>query len=333
MWIAKPIDRLSEEEKLSWEAIPQKPLAQSLAWASAMKSLGTPSFLIFNPEEKVGGIVFASHLRSGLGSKVQLECVNGPLLHWDDSSVVSRQLATFALACSKLNPQFARLTLRPRWEKGQIQKRMSHLPVALTQSTLSSTLVVKLQGCQKTQWNQLSPRLRRTLRTTWKEPLRTTWQELTPTLLRPFTEALREFSARRQFTVPPDAWFESLTLTPRVSDQHSPRFWMVTAQRTSLHLPSTESQAQLLVASQGTTAHYLFGFTQKAHAQKSSTSLSAVAHWEALTQCSKLGLENYDLNGYMTDPKTDHPYFGVAQFKKQFAGAVVEYEVPEFIIE
>ena len=83
----------------------------------------------------------------------------------------------------------------------------------------------------------------------------------------------------------------------------------------------------------GTEAHYLFGYEDRVSNLRSAISTSAVAHWEAITQCARMGVRTYDFNGYICEPQPGDPYLGVCQFKKQFAGQVIRYFVPEFRVE
>ncbi|MEO5969717.1 MAG: hypothetical protein ABIQ95_07290, partial [Bdellovibrionia bacterium] len=114
MWIAKPIAQLSENEQIQWEKISERPLSQTLAWARAINAVSGKAYLVFSPEEKVGGIIFGMPVTSNSNDeRIRFECINGPLLNWDNSEMAPRQLATFALATSKLEPNFHSLSLRP----------------------------------------------------------------------------------------------------------------------------------------------------------------------------------------------------------------------------
>ena len=79
--------------------------------------------------------------------------------------------------------------------------------------------------------------------------------------------------------------------------------------------------------------HYLFGYEKRISPLRSAISTAASAQWEALMHCASAGIRKYDLNGYVVDAERDHPYYGVCQFKKQFAGQVIKYEIPEFLIQ
>lgn len=316
MWIAKPVASLSQEEKSSWNSISgQMPLAQTLFWAQAIDSLAGKSFLIFNPKEKVGGIVFLSDQPG------QYECVNGPFLDWDNTQSIPRQLATFAMAVSRLDKNFRSLILRPRWEGSEIEKRLKNLPIPAQSWSSAATLLIPILKNADLQLQALSPRLRRTLRQTWRQKIQTTCCPANFENLPSFVPALQEFSKSRGFVVPPLSWFITLCSTKEAD------FWIVTSQI------ELQSKTQILICQFGKKVYYLFGYDQRIPSTPASLSTAAQAHWSALLFCQELGVESYDLNGYLIDAPTHHPYYGVCQFKEQFSGTVIRYDVPEFVIQ
>src|SRR4051812_33267247 len=101
MWIVKPVLSLSESEKAAWAGIAVNlPLAQNLNWARAIEAVSGKTFLAYSPDEEVGGMVFCAAHSSG--NALQFECINGPWLHWDNPQAAPRQLATFAIAVSRI---------------------------------------------------------------------------------------------------------------------------------------------------------------------------------------------------------------------------------------
>ena len=324
MWIAKPLNALNDQEIIAWQALePYLPLAQTLAWGRAIQAVAGQVFLIFNPEEKVGGLVFV-----GSENRDHFECVNGPHLHWDNAEAIPRQLATFAMAVSRLNPKFKSLSLRPRWVQGEGEERVPLLPIPLFKQTQAATWIVPLQNSSDAQFQFLSRRLQRTLKLTQKAGVEVFWEKVTLDRLAPFVNGLRKFGASHYFTVPPQTWFNALTQTASLPGLG---FWLATAQKKISD--STVAFSQLLVCIHGDTAHYLFGYEQRPVELKSSISTSAAAHWEALERCREAGLKKYDLNGYILDVQPDNPYYGVCQFKAQFSGHAICYDVPEFLIQ
>jgi hypothetical protein len=329
MWIAKPIHALSEEEKNRWKSSlsrsalrdhEEAPIAQTLTWAYAIAAAGGTPSLIFDPEECVGGIVFST--QDPVTKKFRYECVNGPLLDWDDAKAAPRQLATFAMAVSKLDPaRFQSLSIRPRWREGQSARRLPLLPIQAFASTQATTLHLDLTG--ENPEISFEPRLKRTLRVSEKNGITAHWDDLHAENLADFSKKMAFFGSEREFTVPSPAWFKALT-----SGDDSLRFALVTA--TTL---GDEAQCQLLIALHGTEAHYLFGHETRATGLQSSLSPSAIAHRFAIRKSIQAGMKIYDFNGFMENVPTGHSYAGVTEFKRQFGATVVRYEVPEFQIE
>src|SRR5690606_29755863 len=101
------------------------------------------AFLVFSPDEQVGGIVFSTQDPTLRG--IRYECVNGPHLDWDHPQLCPRQLATFAMAVSKLSGSFQSLSIRPRWEQRHTANRLRILPISPFNQTHAATLIVALQ--------------------------------------------------------------------------------------------------------------------------------------------------------------------------------------------
>ena len=321
MWIAKPIDRLTSVEKELWHHIEERlPLAQTLCWGRATQALSPKTFLIFSPEESVGGIVFCT---PNSGFKSHYECTNGPYLKWDCPEAFGRQIATFATALSRLDPQLGSLKIRPRWNKGQSILYSQNSPVPLYRQSESATLVVPIQSNAQLQFQALKKRLRRSLHKTWQAGIEVKLAPLSFAKLERFHPGLALYGQKKGFTVPPFEWFSSLLKDP----YGLPRYWLITATSSD-----QLSQSQILLCERKDTLHYLFGFEKRDENLSSSVSQSGAAHWEALLFCQKQRIKNYDLNGYLVSASPDHAYFGVAQFKEQFAGQIIEYESPEFVI-
>lgn len=326
MWIAKPLLSLSPSETDLWEKIEENlPLAQTLVWARATEAVSRKTFLIFSPEEKVGGIVFRSPDPAS-PTRSRFECINGPHLHWDDALAAPRQLATFAMAVSKLDRTFQSLALKPRWVEGQLQDRLRHLPLSLFCQSQAETMIIPIQSSLELQFQALSRRMRRNLQRAWRNEVKVRWEPLTPDSLGPFYPSLKLFGDRKGFSVPPRLWFDALLkgTSPRV------RFYLSTAFLGEDEF--FETKTQILVCMRRNRAHYLFGYDERSAGARPAISTSAAAHWETLGHCLKSGIEDYDLNGYMTEIEPTHPYFGVTRFKEQFQGQVVRFEIPEFMI-
>jgi hypothetical protein len=289
------------------------------------------AYLIFNPDEGVGGIVFKiAKSANTREDRIKYECINGPLLHWDDPGKVPRQLATFALATSKLSSGFHSLTLRPRWTDSNAKERLRILPIEATEQSSAATLILQLKASKEEQFKTLSSRMQRTLSTSWKSTITTKWEKLSLPLLEKFVPILTAFSKIHGFATPPLKWFRALTQEPTIRSAFSPSFWLVTSEKQDDGI--TQARTQILVSRTGGEAHYLFGHEDRFPQLRSAVSTSATAHWEAITQCASMGIETYDFNGYICEAQPKDPYFGVCQFKKQFTGQIVRYVVPEFRI-
>ncbi len=322
MWLAKPVDSLTPAERSAWSAAlaardardEDCPLAQTLRWARATESVGRRCFLAASPDEGVGGVVFSE-------DGERFECVNGPLLDWD-SEHAPRQLATFAMAVSKLG-KFRALTLRPRWAPDALEQRLARLPLEPFAVERAATVQVRVLPSPEAQRAALSPRLQRTLEVGEREGVVSSWEETFD--LREFAAAMREFGRAHEFTVPPDAWFEKL-LAP-APECEPLRFGLARASA------GEGSKAELLIAKLWSRSYYLFGYEKRPVALRAALSPMAAAHWRALEHAASARTALYDLNGYVEDPPADHPYAGVSRFKDQFAGLVVPYAVPEFRIE
>lgn len=327
MWIAKPLRALTDEERSSWLRVLEKmrehgkeaPLAQSLAWGHAIEAVSGRVHAVFSPEESVGGLVFETPSKDG----VQFECVNGPLLDWDDEIAVKRQLAVFATAVSRLDTRFARLVLRPRWPKNEALKKLERLPIPSAGATFAATLKLSLEP-ERNPESSFTARLKRTLRLAERAAVSARWQDLDTANLVEFALAAQIFGRTRGFTVPPIFWFKGLT----GSGDPTVRFGIVTAQT-----PGNETGCQLLIALHGPEAHYLFGHEWRSDATRAAISPSAFAHRFAIRHALQQKMKSYDFNGTLENPEPGHPYAGVAAFKAQFGAELVRYEVPELNIE
>jgi hypothetical protein len=306
MWIAKPVKNLSPGERARWAEIGARrsergedfPLGQTLAWVDAMEATGIPAYLVFSPEEGAGGTVFQTP-----GGDGDYECVNGPVLDWDDPAAAPRQLATFAMAVSKAAPRFRSLTLKPRWEPERAEARLARLPVEAAASAEAATIVVPLLDSEDEQRARFSQRLRRTL--AQAGAVAADWLPARGEALDSFADSMARFGEKREFFVPPPGWFRGLV----ASDPDA--YWL-----------SVTAEAKLLIAFANGRAHYLFGHGP-----------AAAAHWRAMREARARGAREYDLNGYVVDAPADHPYRSVCEFKEQFGGRVIRYFSPEFRIE
>lgn len=332
MWIAKPLSALSVAERRSWieSQKPERPLSQTLAWAEAamavLANAGGEVYVIFNPEEGVGGIVHSA------GSPLDFECTNGPMLDWE-SDQAPRQIATFAMAVSKAAKSLRSLRLHPRWlEVSEIETDaiLNDLPIPAQSLSRASTLVIDLKDSLNHQRAGFSPRLVKTLQKSQEAGVQACQLELSGEQIGKFALAMQTFGRERGFYVPDERWFHALTRGVPDLPRESLEFFLIEA-----HL-GTQALTQLLCCLNRDTAYYLFGFDQRNEDVPASVSTAAVAHEMAMQLAFARGARTYDLNGYI-DPTDEsqagHPYAGVSRFKSQFGGSVVHYASPEFTIE
>src|SRR4051794_445963 len=177
MWVAKSIEALTDTERDAWQKMEVGlPLAQGLCWARATQAVSGRVFLVFSPDEKVGGIVYT--VPKAGQRNLHFQCVNGPYFNWDDPHSAPRQLATFAMAVSKLDKQFGSLSIKPRWEADQTDQRLKLLPISIFSETQAATLIIPIQPSREEQIRAFTPRLRRTLSLAWRNQIETKWEKL-----------------------------------------------------------------------------------------------------------------------------------------------------------
>jgi hypothetical protein len=334
MWIAKPIRDLNSDEQQAWnETLAAEgarsgeaaPLAQTLPWGRAIDAAGGRAYVVFNPEERVGGQLFAT--ADPRTRTITFECTNGPLLDYDAPEKAPRQLATFAQAASRLHSRFQSLVIRPRWRPSVTDSRLRNLPTPESTRTRAATLRLKLNA-QADPTLAFSPRIQRTLRVSDKAGATARIDPVTPGGIAEFAPKMAYFGCANGFAVPPVTWFLALTDTQGID-------------ATSYHLIHAEcegAEAQLLVAFVSDEAHYLFGHESRAPDARASRSPSAVAHRLAIRTAWERGLRAYDFNGALhpstqsDDEAASHPYQGVHAFKSQFGASLHLYEAPEFRI-
>ena len=326
MWIAKPITSLSSSDIASWRQIERKvPLAQTLSWARATEAVSGKAFLVFSPDEGVGGIVWCASSFFKEDANLHFECINGPSLDWNHPLSAPRQLATFAMAVSKLDNRFKSLSIKPRWDASERIKRLELLPIPEFKRSQAATILIPIQKSKELQFSALSPRLRRTLSLALQNQIKTKCEKLSQENLKQFLPQMSLFGKKCGFTVPPLVWFEAL-----IKDK-SELFWLISCSKEENG--ELQSLTQLVICMHEDRAYYLFGYENRVPTLRSAISTSALAHWEALCLCAKQGIQTYDLNGFLVELNATHPYSGVSQFKKQFNGQIIHYEVPEFLIK
>ncbi len=326
MWIAKPLQSLSGAERAAWIALQERkneiPLSQTLAWGEAIIALGGRAYLVFSPEEQVGGMVHSVQE----GFECAFECINGPYLNWDDRANIARQFATFVMAVTRLGPPFSSLRVQPRWLLSELESRLKLLPVPPREVSQASTIHLPVQSCESERLASVTPRLRRSLSVAKRAQVQVRSFEADSKQVSEFAFGIRKFGQEKGFYVPDENWLQSLIKKEETVRRES-LFFFITEAKTEGAMTS------LLTCVHGSMAHYLFGYDERDDRARSSLSTSAAAHFHVLENCASRGVKTYDLNGY-TDP-TDftHPYAGVSRFKAQFQGEIINYASPLFLIE
>lgn len=345
MWIAKPLNALTPQERQQWcDTLAYRaahgddvPIAQTLRWAEATECLGTPSYVVFSPDEQAGGVLFEAPSPDpddhDDDEKTFLYCINGPLIDWKDPEKNARQLATFAMGSSKLTKKVKTLSLQPRWieppEGSASDPRIAEFPVEPTTLNEAATWITPLPP-------EPNARLKRTLKKSREALIETEWHDLKSLknlkILEDFVTNL-ELSAEDKFYAPPLKWFQTLikNTTPEPL-----RFYLSRSRHVSLpenEAAVFESLAENFICVYGNTAHYFFGYENRDPSIPAAVSLAAIAHEHAMLELQKLGITHYDWNGFIKDCDPTDPYYGVNEFKRQWSGSSITYIVPDFRIE
>ncbi len=307
-----------------WDAISLKsdvPLAQTLAWARAAKSMGAECLWVSSTADQASGLVHAPPGEAGT-----LHCQNGPLLAWEEPKKAIQQFAYFAQttardwhALYRQRPHTLRLRPRipkPFWDTGVFET----FPIPYAGVEFASTLRKIIPESDISLQQSFSPRLQRTLRHCFTEELQTDWTAVHAISdLKLYTESLRLFSRRKSFIVPPWEWFESLSQE----------------KQSMLYLAQVRyqgSSARAWIWIQGTEAHFLFG-ERTGPALPGRMALGAAVQLVALQGARSQGALLYDFNGFQPEAGGLPAYASVSDFKSQFGGDVVDYAIPEFVIE
>lgn len=325
MWIAKALNTLDSSELEAWRSIQSQraaPLAQTLGWARALQTTGASVYLVFSPDEGVGGVLFDS------GSA--LECINGPVLDWQDANRCMRQMATFVMAASRFQSSASQVVLQPRWMLTDSIEWLSHIPMEPFSSEVASTLILDTWVDDPTHWGRdFSKRLQRTLRLTHQAGVNFRWQEVrSEDDLEDFPEKMRSFGKQKGFYVPSRDWFLKLV----TGGEGCLQGYLACAQYSN---QNHRARSEIFVGVTGQMAYFLFGCESREGNVRSSMSPSAWAHYQTGLRVAELGCHHYDLNGFVRESaaKSGHTYAGVCEFKKQFGGQIVDYFSPRWVID
>lgn len=342
MWIAKPLSALTPQERQQWcEILTHRaaqgedvPIAQTLRWAEATECLGTPSYLVYSPDEKAGGVLFEAPSPDPEDDENPLlYCINGPLIDWKDPEKNARQLATFAMGSSKLSKKIKTLSLQPRWTEPASDTpsdpRLENFPIEPTVINEAATWITPLPP-------EPNARLKRTLKKSKEALIETEWHDLNTEASAPH-ESIESFvtnlelSAEGKFYAPPLKWFQTLI---KNSTSEPLKFYLSRSKQIALQEDAIfESVAENFICVYRKTAHYFFGYENRDDSLPKAVSLAAMAHETAMAELNKLGVTHYDWNGFIKDCDPSDPYYGVNEFKRQWSGTATTYIVPDFKIE
>lgn len=320
MWITRSFQELTSNDLRAWNTLIEKhlaegtdiPLAQRLSWGAAMAGLGIPVYLVYDPDQNIGGLLFSI--------EGHLECVNGPIIHWYDKSLAHIELQEFVFHARSCGGESHELIIHPRWAKLEENTLFGHLIDQPLEIHYAATLCVPIQESESLQLMHYKPRLKRSLTQNLKENPQTTIRKLTPELIPELVSELKN-GARETVYLPPLPWFMSL-VENGTGDQIEWLWIQVKLQSTA--------QTNLLIGYTRTTAYFLFGSDQRADDAPSWVSTARLAHHAAINEARTRGVLYYDFNGFKENTTDADPYHRVNQFKKDWGGQVIAYSAPKF---
>lgn len=321
MWTIRSFQDLTEQDLKAWNSLTERhlregtdvPLAQRLSWGAAMSGLGIPVMLVYDPDQGIGGLLFSID--------GNLECVNGPLIHWHDAALAHPELGEFVFHARTCLEGEGDLIIHPRWSKAEENTHFSHLVDQPEEVHYAATLCVPIQETEALQLKHYKPRLKRSLSQNLKENPITEVRKITPENLTDLVSALKS-GARESVYLPPLPWF--LALIQNETQDAIEWIWI----KSSLG-PSAETN--LMVGYTSTTAYFLFGSDQRTEQTPAWVSTARIAHHTAINEARSRNILYYDFNGFKENTTESDPYHRVNQFKKDWGGQVIAYSAPKFV--
>ncbi len=320
MWTAAPLENLNPELIRAWDEGGglDMPLAQTRAWAQATRALGARCIWVGSLEDQASGMVYELPHEPGV-----FQCQNGPLLHWDDPGRAVKELAQFARALSVFaGSSFRELRIRPRLLQTEWSTRMKGFPLDAARVEFASTTQVSICASAHELMARFSPRLRRSVMKTFAQEPETDWIVVDRDNGPDLAESARLFGKRKGFFVPPWEWFGALI----EAQQEGVTFLRVAQVRVGL------STARAWIWIDRSSAYYLYG-DYSGPRLKSGINLGAAVQVVAMLGAASEGATRYDFNGFVRDTAANPDYAGVSAFKAQFLGEIIDYAVPEFVIQ
>jgi hypothetical protein len=330
-WIVKPVSSLSKEEMGLWHSIRHTgtPLSQTIAWASAAESLNGECIAVFSPERQVSAIYFISN--------EDAECVNGPILNWENirtSDDLNEQISMAVFALFQGCPWLKSIRIRPRLDQKRFLFLAKNSAFPITQTDLAQTLLIPLDDSPQKMWAQLPARIRHEVNRARSTGVKTETLDLKSNLSR-FWNQIRDFYQSRNLFVPEEVWIRSLLThffdfsslsdpvnAPQLTDQY--------AQIIRSSHPDSGSFSEILVLHLQDISYYFYAHEQRTESCP-NISLNACAQWEAIQSAALQGSTYYDLNGVLhpdhQSPETE-TYRGVDTYKRKFKGKELDYFSP-----
>lgn len=331
MWNARPLELCRDEDLMSYQKMLEQlksagcdlPLSQSLSWANAAQVCGQKTWIIFNQEELIGGIVFVVESEEGLIA----ECINGPCLteslYFEDPATIATAYARFVNVISKTIKSLSSIILRPRTSVPLPE----NFPFPIEEEQRAATWVISLPA--HTSGPALSKRLERTVRHSTSNIISQKIFSPDHSSLRQFYKGQEAFFQHKELPIPPWEWWKALVL-PEKKIATDLIFWI---EETILSSANAKSHARLLLADFAGKRTYLFGHEARDEGFPSKLSSQALAQIHAITHAQELSLQIYDFNGYHLQSTEQDSYYGVNQFKEQFLGSMKPYFIPTLIFE
>ena len=328
MWIVKPLGQSTTSDRARYNEMIQHlqargsdiPLSQTLSWAQAASVVGTSAWMVFNPLDLIGGIVFFSQ---DTPVSTLAECSNGPFFPADELAKLPEHLARFTNALLMGSKKECEVHLRPRL----LEKLPVDFALPIFQSSRAATWMLDLKNVGSVN-DLFSARLKRTLKKSRVHILNVSFTAFDEASIREFYKGQKIFYDAKDIPLPEFAWWRELIKNSNDPDQ--PKFWHLTVTIGPPHLQST---CHLMLAQWNQKFLYLFGHDNRPAHFPSQLSAQALAHAFAIEKALELQIHFYDFNGHGLEIGPDDPYYGVNQFKQQFLGQAVVYHCPHFIFQ
>lgn len=316
LWIAKPVESLSNDEMETWTRIPLPDTlapSQTPSWGFASRTLAVSSIMVFSPDRRVSALFTVDGDRA--------ECVNGPV--FDETLIQTSQdlnerISMAVHALLRCAPQVKEVCLRPRLKDQGLARFLDLLAFPVDGVERTATLEIHLSAAEDASFFQTLPsRIRHEINRCRHAGCEA---EIVDGArgLSPFWNKLGAFYQQKGLWLPPEHWARALIDGPRS------RCRIVRVR----HIAS-ESVCEILNFDAGSRTFNLFAYNDRTPLCP-NLSLNILAQWEAMCQSRRMGMQTYDLNGILhPDESTpDTAYLGVDRHKRKFKGHEVRYSNP-----